>query len=130
MIICITSSSDTLDSVIDNHFGRCRYLVFADTETGQNEVVRNPGASLSHGSGRLTARTIIEHGGEAVVTTNIGPNALKALNEVDIKVYKGVNTPVMNLVVKFSKRELEEINTANVLDHFGTNEPGKHSTVD
>jgi len=128
MKICITSSDDTLDSIIDNRFARCRYFIFADTETGQNEAIRNPASILTHGSGLLAAKTIVEHRPGAVITDNIGPNALKAILEAKIKICQGHDAAVMDLIVAFSKGELKEIDTATVRDHFGTNESGKHST--
>ncbi|HBT03829.1 MAG TPA: dinitrogenase iron-molybdenum cofactor biosynthesis protein, partial [Thermodesulfobacterium commune] len=41
MKICIVSQGKDLEAEIDSRFGRCRYFVFYDTETGEYEVIEN-----------------------------------------------------------------------------------------
>ena len=42
MKICITSQGDSLDSEMDSRFGRCRYFIIVDLQSGEFEVIENP----------------------------------------------------------------------------------------
>ena len=42
MKIAITSTGDTLNSIIDSRFGRCTFFAIHDTETKSTEFFINP----------------------------------------------------------------------------------------
>ncbi len=87
MKVIITSSAQTLADPIDMHFGRARFFILADTETGQavaHDNARNLHAA--QGAGIQSAETVARLGAEAVVTGSVGPKAFRALISAGIKI--------------------------------------------
>ncbi len=90
MKICISSTGNNLDSTIDPRFGRCPFFLIVDSENSKFEAVANPGANLGGGAGIAAAQLVASHGVEAVISGNIGPNALGVLQSAKIKIFTGV----------------------------------------
>jgi predicted Fe-Mo cluster-binding NifX family protein len=87
MKIVITSSSANLADPIDMHFGRAKFFLLADTETGQ--AVAHDNAQNLHaaqGAGVQSAETVARLGAEAVVTGSVGPKAYRALQAAGIRI--------------------------------------------
>ena len=53
MIVSIPSSGPTVDSQMDDRFGRAPYFAFFDTESGSSRVEANPHAGGSGGVGLM-----------------------------------------------------------------------------
>jgi predicted Fe-Mo cluster-binding NifX family protein len=88
MKVAVTAVSDNVTSEIDPRFGRARYLVLVDTDSGAAAVHDNSAAlNAAHGAGVLAAQTVIDHRAEAVITGNVGPKALQALRAAGVQVY-------------------------------------------
>ena len=52
MKIAITSSGNSPDAIMDSRFGRCKYFVFYDTETGAMEFLPNPNIDATRAQDR------------------------------------------------------------------------------
>jgi predicted Fe-Mo cluster-binding NifX family protein len=87
MRVVITSDGVDHDSAVDPLFGRCAYYVFADSGMGSLEAHPNPAASAPSGAGIVAAQYVIEQGARAVLSGNVGPNALDVFQANDIPVY-------------------------------------------
>lgn len=87
MKIAISSTGPDLDAQIDLRFGRCRYFVLVDDKKENFEFIDNEAAALGGGAGTQAAQMIVEAGIKAVITGNIGPNALNILKVAGIKAY-------------------------------------------
>ena len=119
MKLVITAQGQTLNDPVDLRFGRTKYLILMDTETGtysihNNEVNLNP----SQGAGIQTAGRISDLGAEAVITGHIGPNAFKTLTAVGVKAYQTGPRSVQGTVELFKKGQLQEFSSANVEGHW------------
>ncbi|MFW6134186.1 MAG: NifB/NifX family molybdenum-iron cluster-binding protein [Elusimicrobiota bacterium] len=125
MKICITSTGETLDSQIDNRFGRCGYYIFYHTEEKQKEVVNNSAAGAAHGAGIQAGQTIIEKNPDIVITGNIGPNAMRVLSAAGIKVAVFQSGTVQQAIDACIKGELKEVSQSTVGGHFGMQQRGK-----
>ncbi len=68
-------------------FGRCPAYVFVDSETWAFEALENPAADAAGGAGIQAAQFVVEHGAEAVVTGNVGPNAFDVFRAAGVPVY-------------------------------------------
>lgn len=90
MKIFIPSSGDSIESLIDSHFGRCPYYIIYDIILDNYEVYRNPFAGLENASGSSLALTIINKNIESVIITHIGKTPFDIINEKNVKVYKAV----------------------------------------
>jgi len=84
MKICITSTGEDLKSKIDPRFGRAEFFIIYDTETKENEVIKNPYLS-GGGAGIKAGQLMIDKGINLVISGSLGPNAKLALEKADIK---------------------------------------------
>ncbi|MGB9553891.1 MAG: NifB/NifX family molybdenum-iron cluster-binding protein, partial [bacterium] len=51
MKIALTSQGETLDAPCDPRFGRCRYFIIVDEESGEVRAYDNPSLSSGGGAG-------------------------------------------------------------------------------
>ena len=109
MIICVTASNQGLWAGIDPRFGRCGFFTFIDTETMQHYSLANPGASAAGGAGPQAAQFVADRGATAVITGQVGPNALTTLNTLAIKIYEATGRTVKEALDKFEEGSLNEI---------------------
>ena len=119
MKIAITSQGEKLSSEIDLRFGRAKYLLVVDTETGNFEVHDNElNLNAAQGAGIQTGQNMANLGAEAVITGNVGPNAFKTLNAADIKIFLAERQTVREAIDLFKAGELKEVDQANVEGHW------------
>jgi predicted Fe-Mo cluster-binding NifX family protein len=119
MKICVSATSNTLDSPIDPRFGRCPYLVIVDSETMQFEAIPNMASGATGGAGIQAAQTIASKGAEVLITGNVGPNAFQALSAASIKIVTGGSGTIRGVVEKYKRGELTETGAPTVGGHFG-----------
>jgi len=87
--VAITASGEGLNSPVDRVFGRAKYFVITDPEGTNVEVVENSqNANAAHGAGIQSARQIADKSVDVVLTSNIGPNAFRALEAGSIRVFQ------------------------------------------
>ena len=87
MRVVVTSSGADYEAAVDPMFGRCANYLFIDTETDSIELKANPAAGAPSGAGIMAAQYVIEQGAEAVLTGNVGPNAMDVFQATEIPVY-------------------------------------------
>jgi predicted Fe-Mo cluster-binding NifX family protein len=124
MKIAVCAQGTHLDSAVDSRFGRCPYFVIVDSETGESEAFENPSVNAAQGAGIQTARFLGKKNVDAVLTGNIGPNPLSALDAAGIKVYVGVSGTVADALVDLKKGRLKESSGPTVQSHFGLGRGG------
>jgi predicted Fe-Mo cluster-binding NifX family protein len=118
MKICVSSSGNSIDSTLDPRFGRAAYFAIIDSESMEFESVENAAAVSGGGAGITSGQFISDKGVEAVITGNVGPNAMNVLKAANIDIYRGANASVKENVEKFKKGLLEKIDTT-VPSHYG-----------
>ena len=119
MKIAITSTGNTLDSPVDPRFGRCQFFVFVDPETMEFEAVENQAMMAAGGAGIQAAQFVANEGAQAIVTGNVGPNAVSSLMAAGIKLYVGATGTVRETVNRFNTGQLREVSEATVAPHTG-----------
>lgn len=95
MIVVITAKDQSVESRIDDRFGRSPWLIRVDTKSNQWEALENPGASQSGGAGVAAAQFTIDQKAAIVVSGAFGPHAASAFRAAKIKMClftKGVQT--------------------------------------
>lgn len=108
MKVAITSQGEKMDSMVDERFGRARWFIVVDTETGEYQAVSNEqNLNASHGAGIQAAENVCRYGVEAVITGHCGPKAFRALNAAGIKIFTGAEGTVSETLDKFKKGELD-----------------------
>ncbi len=122
MKVAVTSQGKELSSEIDPRFGRAKWLLVVDTETGLSEAYDNAvNLNLAQGAGISSAKAVIDACAEVVLTGNCGPNAERTLSAAGVKLYTGVAGTVSEAIELFRNGKLAEAAGPNVQSHFGTN---------
>lgn len=114
MKIAVSTISGGLDDNVSEMFGRAASFTLVDVENGEIknvEVVRNDFAVRGGGAGVAVSQFLVNKGVNAVITGNVGPNALAVLSSAGVKVYKGSGLTVREAVGSLVEGKLEEITT-------------------
>lgn len=119
MKIAITAQDKELSSEIDLRFGRAKWLIVVDTETGDFQAHDNAvNLNAVQGAGIQTGQNIANLGVEAVITSNVGPNAFKTLNTAGVKIFLAQKQTVQEAIDSFKDGKLKEVDNANVEGHW------------
>ena len=118
MRICVTSSGNSLESKMDPRFGRAAYFIIADVDTMEYEVIENTAAASGGGAGIASGQLIADKGVTAVITGNVGPNAMNVLKAANIEIYRGANISVKENIEYLKKGLLDKISTT-ASPHYG-----------
>jgi len=119
MKVVVTASGADLDAPVDPRFGRCSFFVIVDTDTMAFEAVKNQAAMAAGGAGVQAAQLVANKGAQAVITGNIGPNAMAGLQAAGVKVYVGAEGTVRKSVELFKEGRLQEATSATAFPHSG-----------
>jgi predicted Fe-Mo cluster-binding NifX family protein len=114
MKICITSTGDKLDSAVDPRFGRCANFIIVDTDSLEFKAIVNPNIETTGGAGIQSSQLVAKEGVEAVVTGNVGPNAVQTLSSLGIKIFTGAAGTVKEAIQKYKAGEYKETNSPTV----------------
>ena len=118
MKIGVSSTGNNWESQLDLRFGRAAVFMIVETKTMEYEAVKNEGAASSGGAGVSAAQLIANQDVQAVITGNVGPNAMNVLKAANIEILKGSAVSVKENVEQFKKGLLDKISTT-VPPHFG-----------
>jgi len=113
MDICITATSDNLDGMMDERFGRCKYFIFVDPVTMKYRAVPNTSINESSGAGIASATTVLKNSPSAIITGLIGGNAMEVLKAANARVYTCQNRTVREAVGMYNEGKLESIEAPN-----------------
>ena len=119
MKVVVTSEGSDLTSQVDPRFGRARYFVLVDTDSGEFSVHDNTqNVDAAQGAGIQAGQTVVDLGAEAVITGNIGPKAFATLQAGGITVYSKVSGTVKDAVERLKAGEIEPAGGADVQGHW------------
>jgi cation diffusion facilitator family transporter len=110
--IAVPITGGSLEDPLDSHFGRCAAFAVVEVEGRKVEgvrIVENPHRSLEYGSGRETARLVIEAGADVVIADHLGEGSAASLREAKVEIIIGV--PPMKAkeaVEKYLRGELKQ----------------------
>jgi predicted Fe-Mo cluster-binding NifX family protein len=107
-----------LSSPVDPRFGRAEYFLVVDTET-ESATCHDNGANRGsgHGAGVRSSQQVVSLAAEAVVTGNIGPKALRALQVAGVAVYVGATGSVQDALSALKAGELSCAEEPTVRGH-------------
>lgn len=119
MKIAVTSQGADMASAVDPRFGRAKFFIVVDTETGGSVAHDNAqNLNAAQGAGIQAAQKVVELGVEAVLTGNVGPKAFSALEAGKIDIYIGATGSVTNATEQFKAGQLECVAEPNVEGHW------------
>lgn len=119
MKIAISAKGPTLDSILDERFGRCQYFILQDTETGEVETVENRGLTSEGGAGIAASQQLIDEGVSVIITGNLGPNAFELIEKSGIDAYKCEEMIIRDVLKKYGSDELSKIQKSGPAHHGG-----------
>ena len=126
MKVCVTAGASGLDAPMDPRFGRCPFFVIVDTDSMSEISIANSNVNATSGAGIQAAQEIARQGAAALITGNVGPNAMQTLSaaKIDVYQYQGAGS-VRDVVEKFKRGELTKIADASVSAHAGMGPGGQ-----
>lgn len=95
MLIAFSVDRDSEKAMMDLRFGRCPFFALLDDQSGEIEYVANPAAGATTGAGTGAAQALMDKAVEAVVTGQVGPNAMQILMAADIPVFLVEGQPTL-----------------------------------
>ena len=85
MIIAIPSSSDKIEALIDERFGRCPFFCFYNTQTKNSEFKENIIKNAAEGVGPQVVEFLANNGISEVYACEFGPKAKNMLEKLNIR---------------------------------------------
>jgi predicted Fe-Mo cluster-binding NifX family protein len=119
MKVAVSSSGTNLDSQIDPRFGRCAYFVIVNTDDMSFEAFDNEGIALGGGAGIQSSQFVASKGAGAIITGNIGPNAVQTLSAARVEIFMGQTGSVREAVERYRRGNIKPEGSPNVTDHYG-----------
>lgn len=119
MKVVVTMQRPDLDSPVDPRFGRARYFLVVDTDTGTSTVHDNhQNLNATQGAGIQAAQAVAQLGAQAVLTGNVGPKAFAVLQAGEVAIYSGVAGTVRQALEEWRSGRLQPAAKANVDGHW------------
>lgn len=119
MKIVVTAQGAEMESEVDPRFGRAKYFVLVDTETGQHETHDNAqNLNAPQGAGIQAAQSVARLGANAVLTGHVGPKAFATLSAAGVAVFTGAAGTVKEAIEKHKARQLKTTDKADVEGHW------------
>lgn len=119
MKIAITAEGKTPDANVDPRFGRCKYFLIFDADSGNFEAIENPNGQNSGGAGIQSGQLIVSKGVEVILTGNMGPNAFQVIQSAGIKVMTGVSGKISEALEAYKSGRLAPAQNPNASSKSG-----------
>jgi len=119
MKVAVTAQGEQLGSPVDPRFGRARYFIVVDTESGQSSAVDNcQNLNAAQGAGIQAGRSVVDLGVQAVITGHVGPKAFATLQAGGVAVHTGAQGTVADALAQFRAGKLAQARSADVEGHW------------
>mgnify|MGYP001197244613 CR=1 FL=1 len=119
MKIAIPSSGQELSSPFELRFGRAKWFIVIDDDSGRWKAYSNEtNLQAAQGAGIQSAQRLADLNVHAVIAANVGPKAFKTLKAADIEIYLGKAQTVEEALRLYHEGRLEEAKDANVESHW------------
>lgn len=120
MKVCVTAAASGIDAPMDPRFGRCPFFVVVDLDSMNEISIPNANVDAASGAGIQAAQEVARQGVSALITGNIGPNAMQTLSAAKIDIYQHPGGIAVRAALEaFQKGELSKIEAPSVLAHSG-----------
>lgn len=129
MKVIVTSVGPDIESPVSGVFGRAPYFLEVDTDDLSCSPLRNPAVEQSSGAGIEAAQFVLKQGPEALISSNVGPNAFQVLTAGSVPCYEAGSGTVRESVEAFSRGELGALGSANAASHSGIAAGGRGGSV-
>lgn len=106
MKIAITSTGNSLESTIDQRFGRCAYFVVYDTENKAMEFIPNPNKNAEEGAGSASVQLVASRNVRKIISGEFGIKIKSLLDSLKIQM----------IILKESDKQIKSI--IEILNHI------------
>ncbi len=86
MKVAITSTGNTLDSLLDQRFGRCAYFVIYDIESKAIEYIPNPNKEATGGAGPSSVQLVASRDVKKIISGEFGVKIKPLLDSLKIQI--------------------------------------------
>lgn len=119
MKLAVTSQGPELTDAVDPRFGRAKWFVVVDTETGQAAPADNTqNLQSAQGAGIQAACRVADLGVQVVLTGHVGPKAYSTLMAAGIQVCTGAEGSVSDAVSAYQAGQFSPAGSADVEGHW------------
>lgn len=120
MKVCVTAAASGIDAPMDSRFGRCPFFVVVDLDSMSEISIPNANVNAASGAGIQAAQEVAKQGVSALITGNIGPNAMQTLSAAKIDVYQHQGGIAVRAALEaFQRGDLSKIDAPSVSAHAG-----------
>ena len=120
MKVCVTAAASGIDAPMDPRFGRCPFFVVVDLDSMSEISIPNANVNAASGAGIQAAQEVAKQGVSALITGNIGPNAMQTLSAAKINVYQHQGGIAVRAALEaFQRGDLSKIDAPSVSAHAG-----------
>ncbi len=100
MRIAITSQGNSLESILDQRFGHCKYFVIVDMQTGAIEIIPNPYSEAEEQAGTLAVKLLSSKNVNKIISGEFGIKVKPLLDSLKIQMimYKKPNIPIGKVI--------------------------------
>ena len=85
MKVAITSTGNSLESKLDQRFGRCAFFVIYDTEKEEMEFITNPNKDAQNGAGPASVQMVASHNVQKIISGEFGIKVKSLLDSLKIQ---------------------------------------------
>jgi len=119
MKVAVTAQGREMNSAVAPQFGRAKFLVVVDIDTGRFEAADNArNLQAAQGAGIQAGRNVAQLGAEVVLTGHVGPKAFATLQAGGVRVYLGASGTVASAIEQFKAGRLKQSSGADVEAHW------------
>jgi predicted Fe-Mo cluster-binding NifX family protein len=100
MKVAITSTGNSLDSKLDQRFGRCSYFIIYDSETNGIEILPNNNKDALEGAGPAAVQLVASRSVQKIVSGEFGYKIKSLLDSLRIQmiIYKEPDKTVQEVI--------------------------------
>lgn len=112
--IAIASQGETLDSLVDPRFGRCRLFLIVDSETEEFKILKNSADNLARGAGISAAQLVVNQGVKVAMAGNFGPKAVGVLSQSGIRIISVSGKSAKQAIEDYQAGKLKPVKPSQV----------------
>ncbi|MFZ5753615.1 MAG: NifB/NifX family molybdenum-iron cluster-binding protein [Bacillota bacterium] len=119
MKIALSCKGNTLDSPLDERFGRAPNFIIYDLEKNTHMSIDNAQILNSpQGAGIQAAQNVVNSGAEVVITGHVGPKAYRTLSAAGVDIYFAKGSTVKETIEHFKLGKLSKAEGNDVEGHW------------
>ena len=105
MKVAITCTENSLESKLDQRFGRCAYFIIYDTDTKGFEFIPNPNKDFTEGAGPASVQLVASRNVSKIISGEFGIKIKSLLDSLKIQmiVYKEPEKTIQEIINMLNK---------------------------